>query len=135
MERIQDEVARAGLSESYSESGPQSVTQLVISFSRGCEMVKYQDTSIFVVFRSVRCFDHFRSGCICVEPLVGIFSRLLHRANSRPGQSSFSIISSRFPSCVLLTLSWNTNENLSTDKLSRPIILYHHLLLGFLGHY
>ena len=25
---------------------------------------------------------------------------------------------SRFPSCVLLALSWNTNENPSTDKLS-----------------
>ena len=29
--------------------------------------------------------------------------------------------SSRFPCCVLLVLSWNTNENPSTDKLSRAI--------------
>ena len=28
---------------------------------------------------------------------------------------------SRFPCCVLLALSWNTNENQSTDKLSRTI--------------
>ena len=28
---------------------------------------------------------------------------------------------SRFPCCVLLALSWNTNENPSTDKLSRAI--------------
>ena len=28
---------------------------------------------------------------------------------------------SRFPYCVLLALSWNTNENPSTDKLSRAI--------------
>ena len=28
---------------------------------------------------------------------------------------------SRFPCCVLLGLSWNTNENPSTDKLSRAI--------------
>ena len=94
MERIQDEVGRAGLSESYFESGPQSVTQLVISFSRGYEMEKNQDASIFVVSRSVRCVDHFRSGCIGAESLMGIFPRLLHRENSRPGQSFFSIISS-----------------------------------------
>ena len=31
------------------------------------------------------------------------------------------ITSSRFPICVLLALSWNTNENPSTDKLSRAI--------------
>ena len=30
---------------------------------------------------------------------------------------------SRFPCCVLLALSWNTNENPSTDKLSRAINL------------
>ena len=29
--------------------------------------------------------------------------------------------SSRFPCCVLLALSWNTNENPSTNKLSRAI--------------
>ena len=29
--------------------------------------------------------------------------------------------SSRFPCCVLLVLSWDTNENPSTDKLSRAI--------------
>ena len=29
--------------------------------------------------------------------------------------------SSRFPCCVLLVLSWATNENPSTDKLSRAI--------------
>ena len=27
----------------------------------------------------------------------------------------------RYPCCVLLALSWNTNENSSTDKLSRAI--------------
>ena len=60
------------------------------------EVIKWknQDTSIFVVSRSVRCVDHFRSGCIGAESLLGIFPRLLHRENSRPGQSSFSIISS-----------------------------------------
>ena len=40
---------------------------------------------------------------------------------------SISILTSRFPCCVLLTLSWKTtnenttNENRSTDKLSRAI--------------
>ena len=28
---------------------------------------------------------------------------------------------SRFPCCVLLALSWNTNKNINTDKLSRAI--------------
>ena len=49
MEKIQDEVARAGLSESYFESGPQSVTQLVISFSRGYEMEKIR-ILLFLLF-------------------------------------------------------------------------------------
>ena len=30
----------------------------------------------------------------------------------------FQVTIIRFPCCVLLVLSWNTNENLSTDKLS-----------------
>ena len=36
--------------------------------------------------------------------------------------SEREILSSRFPSCVLLALSWNTtNENPSADKLSRAL--------------
>ena len=31
------------------------------------------------------------------------------------------VMHSRFPCCVLLALSWNTNANSSTDKLSRAI--------------
>ena len=31
------------------------------------------------------------------------------------------LVDSKFSCCVLLALSWNTNENLSTDKLSRAI--------------
>ena len=31
------------------------------------------------------------------------------------------LVHSRFPCCVLLAASWNTNENPSTDKLSRAI--------------
>ena len=33
----------------------------------------------------------------------------------------FEVRGSRFPCCVLLALSWNTNENPSTDKLSRAV--------------
>ena len=42
----------------------------------------------------------------------------------RPGllhTLSISIVTSRFPCCVLLALSWNTNENPNADKLSRTI--------------
>ena len=35
--------------------------------------------------------------------------------------SGITIGASRLPCCVLLALSWNTNENPSTDKLSRAI--------------
>ena len=35
VERIQKEVAKAGMSESFYESGPQSVSQIVISLCTG----------------------------------------------------------------------------------------------------
>ena len=121
-------MARAGLSESYFESGPQSVTQLVISFSRGCEMVKYQDTS-FLLFPGR--FD----ASIIFGVVVSVLS--LSWGSSRaffiertPDQANQPFPSSLADS-VFLPLSWNTNEYPSTDKLSRPIILFQHLLLGF----
>ena len=52
------------------------------------------------------------------EPQV-VVARL--RAQQGPCEPSRDFISSRFPCCVLLALSWNTNENPSTDKLSRAI--------------
>ena len=45
--------------------------------------------------------------------IKGAFMIIFHRV---------PLESSRFPCCVLLALSWNTtNENPSTDKLSRAI--------------
>ena len=51
----------------------------------------------------------------------GAVARLLDEEKKDfPWQSV--IFASRFPCCVLLALSWNTtNENPSTDKLSRAI--------------
>ena len=47
---------------------------------------------------------------------------LLHGVASVKGTFKGTIESSRSPCCVLLALSWNTtNENPSTDKLSRAI--------------
>ena len=50
---------------------------------------------------------------------------LLRLGQSRPtggkAQQDRGARISRSPCCVLLALSWNTNENLSTDKLSRAI--------------
>ena len=37
VEKIQKEVAKAGMSESYYESGPQSISQIVISLSTGLD--------------------------------------------------------------------------------------------------
>ena len=47
--------------------------------------------------------------------------RLHMSATGRGGEKGDTIITSRSPCCVLLALSWNTNEYPSTDKLSRAI--------------
>ena len=47
--------------------------------------------------------------------------RLHMSATGRGGEKGDTIITSRSPCCVLLALSWNTNEYPRTDKLSRAI--------------
>ena len=50
------------------------------------------------------------------------FDCIIENINQRQKKAADTQIQpSRFPYCVLLALSWNTNENPSTDKLSRAI--------------
>ena len=60
--------------------------------------------------------------------------QLYHQTSLYYGQvyCAYLLLHSRFPCCVLLVLSWNTNENPSTDKLSRAInqLVHRHPAVG-----
>ena len=78
VETIQREVAKPGMFESYYESGPQSVSQLVISFSPGCKYFNISPKPFGLSRSRVVWYGYYFAGQFPSSIIAGIVVSVLN---------------------------------------------------------